>query len=72
MDEFVIGSNSPLCDATIHDAPIREIARATVVAVKRQDGETIYQPELDMRMRQGDTLILIGETGVSDRLSALA
>ncbi len=72
MDEFIVEAHSPLCDMTLRDAPIRENAGATVVAIKRATGEAIYQPHPDERFRQGDILIMIGQAGVSERLRNLA
>lgn len=72
MDEFVVRRDSPLCDVTLLDSPIRKTAGATVIAIRTKDGETVYQPAPDHRIRQGDTLIMIGKTGVSTRLRDLA
>ncbi len=71
MDEFVVEHHSPLCDMTLKDAPIREKAGATVVAIKRATGEAVYQPDPNERIRQGDILIMIGQAGVSNRLRNL-
>lgn len=71
MDEYVVEPDAPSCNATLRTAPIRERADAIVVAIKRQDGPTIYHPDPDERMLSGDTLIMIGRTGVSQRLQQL-
>ncbi len=71
MDEFVVRPESPLCSKTLLESNIRRTADATVIAVKTNAGETVYQPGPDHRMQQGDTLILIGKSGVSTRLRAL-
>ncbi len=71
LDEFIIEEHSSLCDRSLRDAPIREVAGATVVAIKLADGETIYQPSPDQKLSAGDVLIMIGRAGVSNRLRDL-
>jgi voltage-gated potassium channel len=72
MDEFVVEARSPLCNCALRDSPIRDSARATVIAIKPLDEKPIYQPMPDHIIRQGDTLILIGESGVATRLGGLS
>ena len=56
---------------TLRSTAIRELADASVVAIKRGDGTTVYHPNADERIRSGDVLILVGKTGVSTRLQTL-
>lgn len=71
VDEFVVGADSPICNQTLREAPIRETG-AMVAGIKRRDGQTIYNPEPGELIRAGDTLILIGGPGVSTRLQKLS
>lgn len=71
MDEVVLTEDSPLCGAALKDSGIRERTGAMVVAIRRVDGETLFNPPPDATIRPADTLVLIGPAGVSGRLGAL-
>ncbi len=71
MQEHVIEPGSPLCDRSLMDAPIREAGDAMVVAINRPEGEPVYNPSPNEIIRAGDILILIGKSGVAQRLSTL-
>ena len=71
MDEYVIGSQSALAGATLQDSLIRQQTGAIVVAIKRADGETLYNPKPEVVLAAGDTLIIVGKAGVSDQLSRI-
>lgn len=71
MDEFVVKSGSPLCNTKLRDGSVWEKARATVVAIKRADGEAVYQPTPDEVIQAGDVLIMIGRAGLSKQLRNL-
>ena len=71
MDEYVIGGRSPLVGLSLRDAHVRRHTSATVVAIKRADGETLVSPDPDALLAARDTLILIGPTGISSRLDEI-
>ena len=71
MDEYVIGPHSALAGVTLQDSLIRQQTGAIVVAVKRADGETLYNPKPEVVLAAGDTLIIVGQAGVSDQLSRI-
>ena len=68
MDEHVIGADSPLRGKLLKDSELRQKAGAMVVAIRRDDGTTIYGPSPDVQLLEKDILILIGRAGVSNRL----
>jgi voltage-gated potassium channel len=72
MDEYVLGANSPLVGKTLKETAIRVEAAATVVAIKRAGGGAIYNPQADLALQRGDTLILVGPSGTSKRLDRLS
>ena len=71
IDEYSVTDRSPLMGKTLRDSAIRTRSGAFVVAVRRADGEAILSPEADTLLRDGDTLILVGPAGVSERLDAM-
>lgn len=71
MDEFVIASTSPLTGKSLRESHLHERTGALVVAIKRADGQTLYSPKPDIQLAEGDTLIVVGPSGVSVRLTEL-
>lgn len=71
MQEHRVAAGSPLEDATLRSAELRQQAGAMVVAIKRADGTSVFHPDPDLVIREGDLLILIGREGTSTRLEAL-
>lgn len=71
MDEYRVGENSPLVGKTLHDSGVREKTAAIVVAIKRADGQTLFNPSPDVVLQANDILILIGTSGVSNALDSL-
>lgn len=71
IDEYVVADRSPLCGKTLRESGVRNRSDAIVVAVKRLDGTAIFNPDAETSLHAGDTLILVGRTGMSDRLDAI-
>ena len=71
MDEYVIPPSSSLVGKTIRELQLRQKANVMVVAVKRADGSSEFNPGPDLGLQAEDTLILVGETGASQRLGQL-
>jgi voltage-gated potassium channel len=63
IDELVIRGNSPLLGKTIGELEIRGKGAFIVVALRRQDGETITHPNPSLVLNQGDALVLLGHQG---------
>lgn len=68
MDEYEIDEASPLVGRSLRDTGVRRKTGATVVAIKRADGETLVSPHPDACFEAKDTVILVGSAGVSSRL----
>lgn len=66
VDEHVIGEHSSLCGKRLQESGLREKG-GIVVAIKREDGSTLYEPPADTEIQTNDTLILIGRKGMSSR-----
>lgn len=71
MDEYVIAPASSLVGKTIRQLQLRQKAEVMVVAVKRPDGSSEFNPGPELLLQAGDTLILVGQAGASQRLDRL-
>jgi len=71
VDEVVVGEESPFCDKSLRELELRQAAGVMVVAVKRSDGNTSYNPGPDEVIHCEDTLILIGPAGASAKLAGM-
>lgn len=71
IDEYHVDKDSVLVDTSLRDSALRQKVDAMVVAVRRPDGQTTFNPSADVIVRSGDTLILIGRLGTSNRLAEL-
>jgi voltage-gated potassium channel len=71
LDEYVISDQSVLCDVSLKDSLLRQKTGAMVVAIKRADGETLLNPQPETALKAHDTLIIVGQAGVSERLAQI-
>jgi len=71
MDAVVVSPDSPIAGKTLREAHIRATADVMVIAIRRPDGTTRFNPNADERIHAGDTLITIGPAGAASRLAEL-
>ena len=71
IDEYVVSETSSFVGTTLRESALREKTGASVVAIKRADGETLFNPDPDAALGTGDTLVLVGPAGVSSRLDVI-
>jgi voltage-gated potassium channel len=71
MDEYVVPASSHMVGKTIREAQLRQKADVMVVAIKRANGSSEFNPGPDAALQAGDTLILVGQAGSSERLGRL-
>ncbi len=71
IDEYCIGADSVLVGKSLRDSTLRQKVDAIVVAIKRVDGQTAFNPSPEEVVQVGDTLILIGRLNTSSRLAQL-
>ncbi len=60
MEEIAVGGSSPLLGMPLKDTEIRRKLNLIVVAIKRADGEMLFNPTPENTLRAGDTLIVLG------------
>lgn len=71
MDEFAVSTDSPLAGKSLRESNIRQMAEVMVVAIRRQDGKTVFNPGAEQVVQPNDTLITIGPAGATNRLAAI-
>jgi voltage-gated potassium channel len=60
MEEFVVRPESPLAGKTLTETGLLNKHRILVVAVKRSDGATVFNPGGSTPIQAGDALIVLG------------
>jgi voltage-gated potassium channel len=60
MEEILVGEGSSLAGMALKDSGIRQKLDLILVAIKRADGEMLFNPTLETRILAGDTLIALG------------
>jgi len=71
MDQLELGGQSGLIGRTLKQLALPQRIGVHVVAVRRADGQTAYNPRPDLQLAAGDTLVLIGERGVATAVQKL-
>ncbi len=61
FEEIVIKSNSKYLNQMLKDTDISSRLNLMIVAIRRNDGEMIFQPSADTRILEKDLLIVIGK-----------
>ena len=60
FEEVMVGPNSRLHQVMLKDSGIRQELDLIIVAIRKQDGEMLYNPRFDALIEKGDTLIALG------------
>jgi voltage-gated potassium channel len=60
MEEISVGQTSPLLGVPLKDSGIRQKLDLILVAIKRADGEMLFNPSHETPILAGDTLIALG------------
>ncbi|MFH0810834.1 MAG: potassium channel protein [Pseudomonadota bacterium] len=72
MEEVQIAADSTLVGHTLVDSAIKADLDLLVVAIRRSDGQMVFNPRPQTRLSEGDTLIVLGEQGNLKKLEAMA
>ncbi len=70
MEEIQIPGTSPLVDVTLKDSGIRQQFNLIIIAIKKPDGEMIFNPSFETVLRKGDMLIAVGEVNNLTRFTS--
>jgi len=71
FEEVVVPANSPWRDKSLREVPIRTETQLLVVALHEPEGNYVYNPASEHRLRAGASLIVIGEHEGIAKLSRL-
>ncbi|MGC2432205.1 MAG: TrkA C-terminal domain-containing protein, partial [Desulfobaccales bacterium] len=55
-----VGAGSSLVGVALKDSGLRQKLDLILVAIKRKDGEMLFNPTLETHLLAGDTLIALG------------
>lgn len=72
IEEVMIGPGSSFIGKMLKETPIRKETRLLVVAIRGEDRVFHYNPEPDVVLQQGSTLIVLGEADSVVKLRELA
>ena len=71
MEEILVTPNSTLKDVSLLESNIRRDLDLIVIAIKTAEGQMIFNPSAQAKIRVGDTLIAVGQTDRMERLIKL-
>ena len=71
MEEIPVRPNSNLAEVTLVDSGIRKELDLIIVAIKKADGEMLFNPASHARIEIGDTLIALGHKSSLIKLERL-
>ena len=72
IEEIKVGERSPLAGATIGASGIHHQFGIMVLAIRRTDGDTRFNPRAADMIQPGDNLIVMGEPSQLSKLEAIA
>ncbi len=60
IEEICISPKSSIINIMLKDSGIRQNYNLIIIAIKKKDGEMIFNPSFDMFLEEGDTVIVMG------------
>jgi len=69
MEELQVKEVSTLNGVTLADSGIRQKMNVIIVAIRKKEGEMMFNPSFEARIEAGDTLIALGQSSELDRLA---
>ena len=71
IDEIKINANSPLIGKTLASSEIKSNYDVLIAAIKNKEGKIIINPDANMTISEGDTLIAFGQSDNITKLESL-
>jgi voltage-gated potassium channel len=72
FEQFEVDAASPLVGEKLRATPIRSELDVVIVSIRRQSGETLFNPTGESQIENGDILIAIGRAESLSELNKLA
>jgi len=71
MEELLVQEGSRLAGANLMESGIRQELNVIIVAIRKSEGEMIFNPSSQTRMEKGDTLIALGHKHDLEKLKRI-
>ena len=71
MEEIPVGENSALVGKMLKDSGIRQNFNLIIIAIKKSDGNMLFNPSFEATINGGETLIAVGESGNLEKLGKI-
>ncbi len=68
MEEIPVSDASELVNVMLKDSGIRQKYNLIIIAIKKQDGNMIFNPSFETVFKEGDTVIAVGKVADLERL----
>lgn len=62
MDEVPVSPSSSLVDIMLKDSGIRQKFNLIIIAIKKPDGDMLFNPSYETVIKGGDTVIAMGKS----------
>lgn len=72
LEQLLVPETSPIAGKTLTDSNIRKDFDVILVAIKRKDGNMVFNPGKDTVLSAGDTIIVLGERDQMEKLVSVA
>lgn len=71
MEEIFVGASSNLVNVILKDSGIRQNYNLIIIAIKKSDGDMLFNPSFESVIKAGDTLIAVGEDANLQKLAQI-
>ncbi|MEA3280836.1 MAG: potassium channel protein [Thermodesulfobacteriota bacterium] len=69
MEEIFVSASSNLVNVMLKDSGIRQNYNLIIIAIKKSDGDMLFNPSFESVIKAGDTLIAVGEDANLQKLA---
>ncbi|MBW2568075.1 MAG: potassium channel protein [Deltaproteobacteria bacterium] len=71
MEEIFVSASSNLMNVMLKDSGIRQDYNLIIIAIKKSDGDMLFNPSFESVIKAGDTLIAVGENSNLQKLAQI-